>query len=42
MHLLQTWHNPFITWNPSNYGNIERIQVKATQIWVPDIVIYNK
>lgn len=39
---LQEWNNPLLTWNASQYGGIDEINVDASQVWVPDIVLYNR
>ena len=46
MFLLSTgfkkWNNPYLQWNPVNYGGIEQILVDPKEVWVPDIVLENK
>ncbi|KAJ7387053.1 hypothetical protein OS493_004017 [Desmophyllum pertusum] len=37
----QSWHNPFLQWNSSEYGGIQTIQTSAKTLWVPDILMYN-
>ena len=34
--------NPFLSWNPSDFNNITHINVQPKEIWLPDIVLYNK
>ena len=31
-----------LTWNPDDYGGLETLHVPAHNIWLPDIVLYNK
>lgn len=30
-----------LTWLPSQYGGIEVVEIPSSDIWVPDIVLYN-
>ena len=30
-----------LTWAPSQYGGIEVVEIPSSDIWVPDIVLYN-
>lgn len=39
--ILQRWQNPFLEWKKEDYGGIDQILVSPTEIWVPDIVLYN-
>lgn len=39
--ILQRWQNPFLEWKKEEYGGIDQILVSPTEIWVPDIVLYN-
>lgn len=38
----QEWSDYKLKWDPSEYGGIESINVPAEQIWIPDIVLYNR
>ena len=40
--LPQVWHNPFLTWNKSHYGDIGQINVHPKKVWKPDIFLYTK
>lgn len=31
-----------LQWNPDDYGGIKKIRVPSTDIWRPDLVLYNK
>ncbi|XP_004424722.1 PREDICTED: 5-hydroxytryptamine receptor 3C [Ceratotherium simum simum] len=33
------WNNPFISWNPKECGNINKLAVTAENLWLPDIFI---
>ncbi|XP_048587538.1 neuronal acetylcholine receptor subunit alpha-7 isoform X2 [Nematostella vectensis] len=37
----QNWKDPFLTWDPSDYGGIEEINVTPTMVWLPIIILYN-
>ena len=39
---FQEWINPLLTWNASDFGGIDEINVDASKVWVPDIVLYNR
>ncbi|KAL9968569.1 hypothetical protein ACROYT_G020677 [Oculina patagonica] len=39
--IRQTWFNPFLTWNQSDYGGMNQINVKPNKVWIPDIFLYN-
>lgn len=41
LYTYQEWTNPLLTWNASLYGGTEEINVDASMVWVPDIVLYN-
>jgi hypothetical protein len=31
-----------LTWNPEEYGGVDILHVPSSNIWLPDIVLYNK
>ena len=37
----KTWSDYSLRWEPSEYGNISSIRVLSTNIWVPDLLLYN-
>ncbi|XP_067025116.1 neuronal acetylcholine receptor subunit alpha-10-like [Acropora muricata] len=37
----QEWTNQLLKWNPSDYGEIKEITIDSSQVWQPDIVLYN-
>lgn len=39
--ITQKWNNPYLRWNPADYGGIQKILVDPKEIWVPDIVLEN-
>ena len=39
---LQRWDNEFLTWNISDYGDVDRVHFEPREIWVPDIALFNK
>ncbi|WAQ93627.1 LGC4-like protein, partial [Mya arenaria] len=39
--LNQNWLDPKLRWEPQKYGNITVIGVPYTDIWKPDVVLYN-
>lgn len=40
--LLQEWFDYKLKWNPEEYGGVSQLYVPSEQIWLPDIVLYNK
>ncbi|XP_028411582.1 neuronal acetylcholine receptor subunit alpha-10-like [Dendronephthya gigantea] len=38
----QTWYDHRFTWTPSNFSNVKRINMHASDVWVPDIKVYNE
>ncbi|CAH3196162.1 unnamed protein product, partial [Porites evermanni] len=41
LYTYQEWINPLLTWNASDFGDIDEINVDASKVWVPDILLYN-
>ncbi|XP_007534118.1 5-hydroxytryptamine receptor 3C-like [Erinaceus europaeus] len=39
MWLKLTWHNPFISWDPEECGQIKKLSVTIENLWLPDIFI---
>ncbi|XP_068714587.1 neuronal acetylcholine receptor subunit alpha-10-like [Montipora foliosa] len=37
----QEWTNQLVTWNPADYGGLKHITIDSSQIWQPDVVLYN-
>ena len=35
------WYDERLSWDPAHYGNVTDIRANPSQIWVPDIVLYN-
>ncbi|CUR30030.1 Neur_chan_memb domain-containing protein [Caenorhabditis elegans] len=35
------WQDEFLTWNPSDFGNIKSLHVPSEMIWKPDLLVYN-
>ena len=38
----QEWYDYKLSWTPREYGGVDRLYVPARDIWLPDIVLYNK
>lgn len=38
----QEWFDPKLRWDPAEYGGVTEVYVPAEQIWLPDLVLYNK
>uniref|UniRef100_A0A3P9JGB4 Cholinergic receptor nicotinic alpha 1 subunit n=1 Tax=Oryzias latipes TaxID=8090 RepID=A0A3P9JGB4_ORYLA len=41
VRLKQQWKDVNLQWNPEDYGGIRKIRVPSTDIWRPDLVLYN-
>ncbi|CAD5206866.1 unnamed protein product [Bursaphelenchus okinawaensis] len=35
------WHDVYLTWDPSEYGNIKEVRLPINNIWKPDVLLYN-
>ena len=42
LYPLQEWTNQLVKWNPADFGGLEQVTIDSSQIWQPDIVLYNK
>ena len=40
--VTQEWNDYKLKWDPAEYGGVSQIYVPSEQIWLPDIVLYNK
>ncbi|KAL1021748.1 hypothetical protein UPYG_G00017490 [Umbra pygmaea] len=41
VRLKQVWEDVNLKWNPDDYGGIRKIRIPSTDIWLPDLVLYN-
>jgi len=41
VYLSQSWNDPRLTWNSSEFEGIEHIYLETNQIWIPELVLYN-
>lgn len=41
VRLKQRWKDVNLHWNPDDYGGIKKIRIPSTDIWKPDVVLYN-
>ncbi|CAF0827930.1 unnamed protein product [Adineta ricciae] len=39
--LVLTWHDYSLQWKPEDYGGIQSIRVHSSNVWTPDIYLYN-
>ncbi|XP_043992813.1 LOW QUALITY PROTEIN: acetylcholine receptor subunit alpha [Gambusia affinis] len=42
VRLRQQWKDVNLQWDPDAYGGIKKIRIPSTDIWKPDLVLYNK
>ncbi|KAG7247361.1 hypothetical protein CRUP_011725, partial [Coryphaenoides rupestris] len=42
VRLKQRWTDVNLNWNPDDYGGIRKIRIPSSDIWRPDLVLYNK
>jgi len=40
--MSQQWYDFRLTWNAEDYGGVRRLYVPSAEIWLPDIVLYNR
>jgi Neurotransmitter-gated ion-channel ligand binding domain len=40
--LSQEWFDYKLKWDPEDYGGVKTLHVPSENIWLPDIVLYNK
>lgn len=40
--VVQEWIDYKLRWNPDKYGGITSIRVPSENLWLPDIVLYEK
>ncbi|XP_061767348.1 acetylcholine receptor subunit alpha-like isoform X2 [Nerophis ophidion] len=41
VRVKQQWTDVNLHWNPDDYGGIRKIRIPSTDIWKPDLVLYN-
>lgn len=39
--LRMSWIDHYLTWDPSEYGNIKEVRLPISNIWKPDVLLYN-
>lgn len=39
---FQQWYDYKLTWDPEKWNNIKKLHIPSDQIWIPDILLYNK
>ncbi|XP_060809986.1 acetylcholine receptor subunit alpha-like [Amyelois transitella] len=39
--VAMNWIDEFLTWNPTDYGDIKEIQVESHEIWIPRMALFN-
>ncbi|PFX17740.1 Acetylcholine receptor subunit alpha-L1 [Stylophora pistillata] len=39
--VVQKWKNEFLVWDSKAFGDVTRVQFLPSEIWVPDISLYN-
>ena len=39
--LVQNWKDMRLTWDPAEYNGIDQFRVNPTDIWIPDLTLYN-
>ncbi|CAG2114184.1 unnamed protein product [Medioppia subpectinata] len=42
MWVNQEWTDHKLKWDPEEYGGVSQLYVPSEDIWLPDIVLYNK
>ncbi|XP_031563430.1 neuronal acetylcholine receptor subunit alpha-9-like isoform X2 [Actinia tenebrosa] len=41
MWIQQNWTNEIMAWNPDDFDGIKSISLEASDIWLPDTILYN-
>uniref|UniRef100_A0A914RK91 Neurotransmitter-gated ion-channel ligand-binding domain-containing protein n=1 Tax=Parascaris equorum TaxID=6256 RepID=A0A914RK91_PAREQ len=41
-NIMKFSNNLKLAWNPEDWGGIKKIHIPSDQIWIPDILLYNK
>ncbi|XP_070173679.1 acetylcholine receptor subunit delta-like [Littorina saxatilis] len=41
MLMVQTWTDPRLRWNASEYGGLQEVRLAKDKLWTPDVVLYN-
>ncbi|XP_041056184.1 acetylcholine receptor subunit alpha [Carcharodon carcharias] len=41
VRLKQQWVDVKLRWKPADYGGVKKIRVPSSDVWLPDIVLYN-
>lgn len=39
--LRMSWTDHYLTWDPSEFGNIKEVRLPINNIWKPDVLLYN-
>eukprot|EP00057_Strongylocentrotus_purpuratus_P003253 XP_003726263.2 PREDICTED: neuronal acetylcholine receptor subunit alpha-9-II [Strongylocentrotus purpuratus] len=39
-YMRMSWRDEFITWNPDDYDGIELLALRPSDLWLPDIALY--
>ena len=39
---FQEWNDTNLRWNVTDYGGVDKLHVPSSDIWLPDLVLYNK
>jgi len=40
--LQQEWYDHNLGWEPRQFGNVTVMHIPSAEIWLPQIVLYNK
>ncbi|CAB4014495.1 neuronal acetylcholine receptor subunit alpha-10-like, partial [Paramuricea clavata] len=40
--IRQVWHDHRLTWTPSNFSSVKKINIPVNKVWIPDIKVYNE
>ena len=39
---FQEWVDPMLRWGPAEYGGIQMLRIPHSEVWKPDILLYNR
>jgi len=38
---MQSWRDDRLTWDPTDFGDVEYLRFSADRLWKPDLRLYN-
>ncbi len=38
---MKTWNDPYLSWDPKDYGGLKTVRIPSSEVFTPDIVLFN-